>query len=129
RAAALRGLSQLAKSKGLKNDQRQQIVNTLVAGLDTDDLSSRMAALQALPELGPLATAALPALDKMAQDASRSGYQRMIKSTADRIRAESGASTTTNAGELNRLRDEVKRLVREQEELRKRLDRFESGKH
>jgi hypothetical protein len=35
----------------------------------------------------------------------------------------------TRGGELTRLRDEVKRLVREQEELRKRLDKFESGKH
>jgi hypothetical protein len=104
-------------------------VKSLVAALDTDDLSSRMAALQALPELGPLATSALPTLDKMAEDASRSGYRRMIKIAADRIRAGSAAVTSADAGELTRLRDEVKRLVREQEELRKRLDKFESGKH
>jgi aminopeptidase N len=129
RAAALRGLSQLAKSKSLKDEHRQQIVKALVTALDTDDLSSRMAALQALPELGPLATSALPTLDKMAEDASRSGYRRMIKIAADRIRAGSAAVTNADAGELTRLRDEVKRLVREQEELRKRLDKFESGKH
>ena len=129
RAAALRGLSQLAKSKNLKNEQSQQIVKTLVAALETDDLLSRVTALRALPELGPLATSALPLLDRMAQDASRSGYKRTIKEAADRIRAESGATTTADAGELNRLREEVKRLEREHEELRKRLDRFESGKH
>jgi ubiquinone biosynthesis protein UbiJ len=97
--------------------------------LETDDLVSRVAALQALPELGPLATSALPLLDKMAQEQSRSGLQRMIKAAADRIRAQSGASTTAEAGELNRLREEVKRLERDQEALRKRLDKFESGKH
>jgi aminopeptidase N len=128
RAAALRGLSQLAKGKRLTDDHRQQIVKTLVAALETDDLASRVAALQALPDLGPLATSALPLLDKMAQEQSRSGFNRMIKTTADRIRAQSGASTTTDASELTRLREEVKRLEREQEELRKRLDKFENGK-
>jgi aminopeptidase N len=128
RAAALRGLSQLAKSKRLTDEHRQQIVKALVAALETDDLFSRVAALQALPELGPLASPALPVLDKLAQEQSRSGFNRMIKAAADRIRAQSGASTAAEASELNRLREEVKRLEREQEELRKRLDKFESGK-
>jgi aminopeptidase N len=129
RAAALRGLSQLAKSKTLKDEQRKEIVKTLVAALEIDDLAARFAALQALPELGPASASALPLLDKMAQDASRSGPKRIIKAAADRIRAEFAGNTTADAGELNRLRDEVKRLVREQDELRKRLDKFESGKH
>jgi aminopeptidase N len=129
RAAALRGLSQLAKGKRLTDEQRQQIVKTLVAALETDDMGSRVAALQALPDLGPLAASALPLLDKMAEDQSRSGLRRMIKAAADRIRTQSGAATTTDASELNQLREEVKRLQREQEELRKRLDKFESGKH
>ena len=128
RAAALRGLSQLAKAKRLTNEQRQQIVKTLVAALETDDLMSRVAVLQALPELGPLAASALPLLDKMAQEQSRSGFIRQIKATADRIRAQSGAGTAAEANELNRLREEVKRLQRDQEELRKRLDKFENGK-
>jgi len=129
RAAALRGLSQLAKSKRLTDEQRQQIVKPLIAALESDDLLSRVAALRTLPDLGALASAALPILDKMAQDQSRSGMIRMIKTAADRIRAQSGANTTAEAGELNRLREEVKRLERGQEELRKRLEKFESGKH
>jgi aminopeptidase N len=129
RAAALRGLSQLAKGKRLTDEQRQQIVKTLIAALETEDLLSRGAALQALPELGSLATSALPLLDKMAQEQSRSGFQRMIKATADRIRAQSGALPTAEASELNRLREEVKRLERSQDELRKRLDKVENGKH
>jgi len=128
RAAALRGLSQLAKGNRLTDEQRQQIVKTLVAALETDDLASRTTALQALPDLGALATSALPLLDKMAEEQSRSGVKRMIQGTAARIRAQSGAAMTAEAGELNRLRDEVKRLERDQEALRKRLDKFENGK-
>jgi HEAT repeat protein len=129
RAAALRGLAQLAKSKRLTDEQRQQIIKPLLTALESDDFLSRIAALQALPELGSLASVALPILDKMAQEQSRGGFVRQIKAAADRIRAQTGASAaTTDASELNRLREEVKRLERSQEELRKRLDKFESGK-
>jgi aminopeptidase N len=128
RAAGLRSLSQLAKSKRLTDEQRQQIVKPLVAALESDDRLSRVVALRALPELGARASAALPILDKMAQEESRSGMIRMIKTAADRIRAQSGADPTAQASELNRLREEVKRLERSQDELRKRLERFETGK-
>lgn len=129
RAAALRSLSQLAKSKLLTDAQRQQIVKPLIAALESDDMFSRVAAIRALPDLGPLASPALPVLDKMAQEESRSGMIRMVKAAADRIRGLSGTGSTTQAGELNRLRDEIKRLERSQEELRKRLEKFETGKH
>ena len=128
RAAAVRGLSLLAKSRRLKDEQRQQIVKTLMTALESDDQFSRVSAIRALPELGSLATSALPLLDKLAQEQSRSGLRRIIKEAADKIRAQSGAATTAEASELNRLRDEVKRLQSEQEELRKRLDKFENGK-
>jgi aminopeptidase N len=128
RAAAVRGLALLAKSKRLKDDQRQQIVKTLMAALESDDQFSRVAAIRALPDLGALANSALPLLDKMAQEQSRSGLRRIIKEAADKIRAQSGTGRPAETGELNRLREEVKRLEREQEELRKRLDKFENGK-
>jgi hypothetical protein len=128
RAAALRGLSELAKGKRLSDGDRQQVVKTLVSALDGEDLLSRMAVLQALPELGPLAASALPKLDKMAQDESRSRAKEMIRGVAARIRAQAGAASPAEASELTRLREEVRRLEREQEDLRKRLDRFENGK-
>jgi ubiquinone biosynthesis protein UbiJ len=113
----------------LTDAQRQQIVKPLIAALESDDMFSRVAAIRALPDLGPLASPALPVLDKMAQEESRSGMIRMVKAAADRIRGLSGTGSTTQAGELNRLRDEIKRLERSQEELRKRLEKFETGKH
>jgi aminopeptidase N len=128
RSAALRSLSQIARSKRLTDAQRKQIVKTLVAALESEDRGSRFVALQTLPTFGSLASAALPILDKMAQEESRSGTIRMIKSAADRIRGQSGTNTSTEVSELSRLRDEVKRLERSQEELRKRLEKFEAGK-
>ena len=59
RAAALRGLAQLAKSKSLSDGQRQQIVKKFIAELDSDDLFARFTLLQTLPELAQ-AAAALP---------------------------------------------------------------------
>ncbi len=129
RAAALQSLSQLAKSKKLTDEQRKQIVKPLMAALESDDVLLRFVALRTLPDLGPLASAALPILDKLAQDQSAGRMERMIKTAADRIRNQSGANKTTEATELNRLRDEIKRLERSQEELRKRLEKFENAKH
>jgi ubiquinone biosynthesis protein UbiJ len=125
RAAALRGLAQLAKSKGLSDAQRQQIVKTLVGGLETDDQIVRFTVLQTLPDLGPQAALALPALDKLAQSESRSGVKNRIKSVASRIRAQSGS--TAGGSDVDQLRGQVNRLEREQEELRKRLEKFEAG--
>ena len=128
RAAALRGLAQLAKSKGLSDAQRHQIVKILVGGLETDDQFVRFTLLQTLPDLGPQAASALPLLDKLAQSESRSGVKNRIKSIASRIR---GAILATTAGGVVRwtlhLREQVNRLEREQEELRKRLEKFESA--
>jgi HEAT repeat protein len=129
RAAALRSLSELAKSKKFTDEQRQEIVKPLVAALQSEDQLVRVAALRALPDLGALATPALPILDKMAQDESRSRMIQMVKGAAEQIRAKAGANTAANASEVNRLRDEVKRLERGQDELRKRLEKFENGKN
>jgi aminopeptidase N len=129
RAAALRSLSELAKSKKLSDEQRQEIVKPLIAALQSEDQLARVAALRALPELGALASSALPILDKMAQDESRSRMIQMVKGAAEQIRAKSGANSAANASEVNRLREEVKRLERGQEELRKRLEKFENGKN
>ena len=128
RHGALRSLTELTKSKRLNDDRRKEIVKTFVAALESDDQLSRVAALRALPDLGAQASSALPLLDKMAHEESRSGMIRMIKGAADRIRAQS-AGNTSEANELNQLRDQIKRLERSQDELKKRLEKFENGKN
>ncbi|CAN5242734.1 M1 family aminopeptidase [soil metagenome] len=125
RAAALRGLAQLLKSKRLTEAQRQQIAKTIVANLDTSDSTVRLSVLLSLPDLGPLASLALPTLEKQAQTESRSAVKNRIRTMANRIRAQ--ASPTTSGNEVTQLRDEVKRLQRDQEELRKRLEKFEAS--
>ncbi len=125
RAAALRGLAQLAKSKKVSDGQREQIVKTLVANLDTDDSTVRLSVLLTLPDLGPLAALALPTLEKQAQTESRSAVKNRLRSMVTRIRAQT--SSTASGNEVIQLRDEVKRLQRDQEELRKRLEKFETS--
>jgi aminopeptidase N len=123
RTAAQLGLVELVRSKQLTDAQRQQIVKSFVTTLEETDRSSRFAVLRALPELGPLAASALPVVEKMIQDESRPRLKEMLKGVADKIRAQAG--TTPATAELNQLREEVIRLQREQDDLRKRLDKYE----
>src|SRR5262249_5637061 len=88
RAAALRGLAQVAKSKKVSDGQREQIVRALVANLDTDDSTVRLSVLLTLPDLGPLAALALPTLEKQAQTESRSAVKNRLRSMVTRIRAQ-----------------------------------------
>jgi aminopeptidase N len=125
RAAALRGLAQLAKSKKVSDAQRQQIVKALVAALDTDDMTVRFSVFLSLPDLGPLAAQALPALEKQLETESRSAVKNRLRGMVSRIRAQSGATAAGN--DVIQLREQVQRLERAQEELRKRLEKFESS--
>ena len=84
----------------------------------------------ALPDLGPLAAAALPAVEKIVNEEAALGpgrLQQMAKRIVDRIRAQAKPASEPSAGsaELNQLRDQIKRLQHEQEELRRRLDQYE----
>jgi aminopeptidase N len=127
RAAAQRGLAELARSKRLTEPQRQEIMKVLVAALESDDLFARFAVLQALPEMGPSATAALPALEKIMQNESRGRVKDRVKEVADKIRAAAGAASALESTELNQLREQVRRLQQGQDDLRKRLDQFEKS--
>jgi aminopeptidase N len=125
RAAALRGLAQLMKNKRLTEPQREQIARTIVANLDSKDSTVRGSVLLTLPELGQLASLALPTLEKQAQTESRSAVKNRIRSMANRIRAQATPAAASN--EVTQLREEVKRLQRDQQELRKRLEKFEAA--
>lgn len=125
RMAAQRGLTQLARSKTLAEPQRQQILKILVAALEMDDRFSRFGVLTALQDLGPLAVSALPAVEKIVRDEPEGRFKEMAKGVAEKIRAQASAAPSVASAELGQLRDEVKRLQREQEELRKRLDKYE----
>jgi aminopeptidase N len=128
RTAAFRGLTKLAGGKELSDAQRQKILTLFVEALKSEDRFQRLGALLALPELGPLAASALPIVDKIVSEESTLGpghIHDLAKGAADRIRAQSKPASTAAATELDQLRQEIKLLQREQDELRKRLDKYE----
>jgi aminopeptidase N len=130
RMAALRGLVQLASKARPSEAQTKQIVGVFTSALDGDaqrigrhDVQSAMMMLFAVREAtGPLASAVLPALDKISREASDERIRTMAKSTADSLRA---ADKSSGSEEVNKLREEVDRLKREQAELRERLRKIE----
>jgi aminopeptidase N len=124
RPAAMRGLTELVKGKKLSEAQQQRVVKLMIADLESNDLFVRFSILNALPELGPAAAAALPALDKLARTETRAGFLQFVKTTADKVRANAG-TTPAAATEVTQLREEIKRLQADQEALRKRLDQYE----
>jgi HEAT repeat protein len=127
RTAALRALTEVAKNKSLTDAQKQQILKPLTEALERDDRFLRFTILNSLPNLGPLAASTLPAVDKLVAEAPDGRVKEMAKGVADRIRAQSPGGSTTTSAELTQLREEVKKLQREQENLRLRLEKFEKA--
>jgi aminopeptidase N len=129
RTAAQRALIPMTKSKQLTDAQRQQIVKLLVEALESNQGFGRFRILMALPDLGPLAASALPAIDKIVAEASEGFMRGRVKEIADKIRAQAKTeiNPAASSSDVNQLRDEVKRLQREKEELRKRLEQYEKA--
>ena len=125
RMAALGGLTQLAQKGKLNDQQRKQIMKPLLAALESDSRFMRFTVLNSLPELGPLASAALPTLDKISKEEGNERVREMAKSAADRIREKTKPATAGDTKEVAQLREEVKRLREEMEKMRSRLDRDE----
>jgi aminopeptidase N len=123
RMAALGGLAQLAKKGKLTDPQRQQLIKPLVAALDNDSRFLRFTVLASLPELGPLASAALPVLDKMSKEETNERMREMVKSAAEKIRGKPKPASSSSADEIGKLREEVKQLREEIQKLRTRLDK------
>jgi aminopeptidase N len=130
RMAALQGLVQLASKAKPNDEQTKQIVAVFTSALDGDpqrigrhDVQSAMMMLFTLREAtGPLASAVLPALDKISREASDERIRNLAKTTADGLRA---ADKSSGSEEVKKLREEVERLKREQADLRDRLKKIE----
>ena len=78
------------------------------------------------PDSGALAMAALPAIEKIAHNDSSERLRELARRTAERIRSKSKETPASTSAELGQLHEEVKRLQREQQALRERLDRYEA---
>ncbi len=133
RMASLQGLVQMASKAKPNKAQTKQIVDVFTSALEGDveriarhDVQSSVMVLGAVRgATGPLASAVLPAVDKISRDASDWRIRNLAKTTAESLRAadKSGASE-----EVKKLREEVERLKKEQTELRQRLQKIEQAK-
>jgi aminopeptidase N len=125
RGAALRGLVQLVQKAKANEEQRKQILAALADALQGDNMGTQFVVLNAVREMGPLASSLLSAVEKLSRDASNERIRDMAKQTAERIRSQDKTATAPSSAEVKQLREEVERLQREQAELRERLRKLE----
>lgn len=133
RMGALRGLVQLAQKAKPNEAQTKQIVGVFTSALDGDadriarhDVQAPLIVMVALRDAtGPLAAAALPAVEKISREATDERIRNLARTTAERLRA---ADKPSASDEVKKLREEVDRLKKEQTELRERLRKIEQAK-
>jgi HEAT repeat protein len=125
RAAALRGLIELAQKARPNAEQRKRIVAELTAALQGEDFRAQFAILSAAENLGPLAPALLPAVEQVARNAPSDRMRNAANRAAETLRARAKADGPAETDEVKLLRDKVQRLEREQAELRDRLRKLE----
>ena len=92
----------------------------MLACLDGESPPVRRAAADALRGLGRAAAPALPALEALALHDPDDRIRELARRATDQIR-----SNTPAPVELTRLREELDRLKRSNDELREKLEKFE----
>jgi aminopeptidase N len=125
RSAALRGLIRLAQKAKLSDEQGKQIKAVLVDSLQGNDPMVQFVVLGASTDLGSMASALLPAVEKLSQDASNERIREMAKQTAEKIRSQDKGGSAPTSAEVKQLREKVERLEREQAELREQLRKLQ----
>jgi aminopeptidase N len=128
RMGALQGLVQLALNAKPNAAQTKKIVGVFTSGLEGDNRRMQFMVLAAVRDAGPLASALLPALEKVSRDAADERIRTMARTTTERIRAAEKPATAAASDEVKKLREEVERLKKEQTELRDRLQKIEQAK-
>jgi aminopeptidase N len=124
RTAALQGLVALAK-KQTTDESRKRIVQSVADALQSEGRFVRLNVLIGARDLGPVAAPLLPILEEFTHDLNaqiREEAQKMI----DQVKAKPAATAST-APDLKQLREEIDRLKREQESLRRRLNQVEKN--
>src|SRR5262249_24997079 len=124
RSAAVQGLAQLVREGKPSDEQRRQVMQVITDALGSDSRNIRFGALATLREMGPAAKDALPAVEKISQDAPEERVRELARQTAEQTRGKPAAAP---ASELTQLREEVERLRRKQEALRERLNKYEKA--
>jgi hypothetical protein len=123
--AALRGLIQLAQKAKLSDEQGKQIQAALVDSLQGNDPMLQFTVLPASTDLGSMALALLPAVEKLSRDASNERIRELAKQTVEKIRSQDKGGAAPTSAEVKQLREKVERLEREQAELREQLRKLQ----
>lgn len=120
RIAAINALSRLSQTANPTDAQRDRIAVAVAACLDGEMPRVRRAAVSTLRDLGSSGTPALAALEALQAHDPDDGVRDLAQRAIERIR-----STSTVPVELTRLREELERLRRSQEQLLDRIQRYE----
>lgn len=94
RGTANRAVIQLVKSKKLSDEQKQKALKYYQTILDGDDQFLHFAILSALPELGPMATQAVPTLEKLIKSLPEGNLLDTAKSTLNKIQKPAKAAAS-----------------------------------
>ena len=120
RSAALGALAELAKTGNPDEAQRKKISSAIAACLEGETPRIRRTAIDAIRELGRSASPSLPVLETIARHDTNDRIAELAKKAVEQIRANTPAPV-----EVTRLREELEKLRKSNEELRQRLDRWE----
>jgi aminopeptidase N len=121
RSTALSALGRLAKAANLTEAQHDRAIQALTAALGDDGPRIRRMTIFALQSIGPAAKAALKTLDEVAAHDPVETIAESAKKAATAIRT----PPTAGPEDIKKLREELDRLKKEQEELRNRLQKYE----
>jgi aminopeptidase N len=123
RSSAIQAIARLARTTNPNEEQQKRIVQVVSACLDEQNLFLLFSALRALGQLGKPASSALPALNAIALHHAMDDVREQAKQAVRQIE-----SNTPPPVEVTRLREELERLKKSQDELQERLNRFEKTK-
>ena len=121
RQTAISAIGRLVKEVALTDSERERAVRALTAVVTEKGSRARRSAISTLEFIGPSARAALKELDEVAAHDSVEDIAKAAKKAATAIR------TPSESKELKQLREELDRLKKGQEELRKRLEKYEQS--
>ena len=128
RGAAQRALIQLVRAKKLNDEQKQQVLQSFITVLESDDRFLQFGVINALPELGPMAEKAIPSLEKLSFGPAIFGNgQEMVKNAIAKIKSSKKPAVEGGTDELRKARAEVEKLQQEVDALRKRLEKKEKA--
>jgi aminopeptidase N len=120
RMAALGALAGLARTGNPDDAQRKKIASAIAACLENETPRIRRTAVDAIRELGRSASPSLPVLEMIARHDTNGRIAELAQKAVDQIRANTPAPV-----EITRLREELEKLKKSNEELKQRLDRRE----